>query len=432
LTRTLDIPTARVFKPLLEPARYKGAYGGRGSGKSHFFAEHMIERALMQQGFRGLCFREVQKSLKESAKKLIEDKIAKFRLTEADGFKIFREVIETPGDGAIMFQGLQDHTAESIKSFEGIDVAWGEESQSISARSLGLLRPTIRKDGSELWFGWNPTRKIDPVDIMLRGKTLPTGAVVVRANWSDNPWFPPVLEQERLDCLQNQPDQYDHIWEGGYATVLQGAYFAQQLSEAKVKGRIGNVSPDPLMTYRAYWDIGGTGAKADATAIWICQFIGREIRVINYYEARHQPLSAHVQWLRDNGYGKALCILPHDGEHGDKIYDSTYEGALQAAGFETDVVPNQGKGAAKMRIESARRLFPSIWFNASTTEDGRAALGFYHAKLDESRGTDLGPDHDWSSHGADAFGMMCIHYEAPKEERKARRQVHRGQGSWMG
>ena len=152
----------------------------------------------MDRGFRGLCFREVQKSLKESAKKLIEDKIAKFRLKEADGFKVFREVIETPGDGAIMFQGLQDHTAESIKSFEGIDVAWGEESQSISARSLGLLRPTIRKDGSELWFGWNPTRKIDPVDIMLRGKTLPTGAVVVRANWSDNPWFPPVLEQERL------------------------------------------------------------------------------------------------------------------------------------------------------------------------------------------------------------------------------------------
>lgn len=374
----------------------------------------------MQRGFRGLCFREVQKSLKESAKKLIEDKLQNFGLTEADGFKVFREVIETPGDGAIMFQGLQDHTAESVKSFEGIDVAWGEESQSISSRSLGLLRPTIRKDGSELWFGWNPTRKADPVDRMLRGENLPTGAVVVKANWSDNPWLPAVLEQERLDCLHNQPDQYEHIWEGAYATVLQGAYFAQDLSKAKQQGRISRVAADPLMTYRAYWDIGGTGAKADATAIWIVQFIGREIRVLNYYEARHQPLATHVQWLRDNGYGKALCVLPHDGEQGDKIYDASYESALRAAGFETEVVPNQGKGAAKMRIESARRLFPSIWFNESTTDDGRGALGFYHAKLDEARGTDLGPDHDWSSHGADAFGLMCIHYEKPQEAAVAR------------
>lgn len=393
--------------------RYKGAHGGRGSGKSHFFAEHMVERALMQRGFRGLCFREVQKSLKESAKRLIEDKIDALRLREADGFKVFREVIETPGDGAIMFQGLQDHTAESIKSFEGIDVAWGEESQSISSRSLGLLRPTIRKDGSELWFGWNPTRKSDPVDLMLRGAALPTGARVVQANWRDNPWFPPVLEQERLDCLNNQPEQYDHIWEGGYATVLSGSYFAKQLQDAKAQGRVGNVSADPLMTLRAYWDIGGTGAKADATAIWIAQFIGREIRVLDHYEARHQPLAAHVQWLRSTGYGKALCVLPHDGTTGDRVFDATFEGALASAGFEVVVVPNQGTGAAKMRIEAARRLFPAVWFNATRTEAGREALGFYHAKIDEARGIDLGPEHDWSSHSADAFGLMCIHYEQP-------------------
>ncbi len=386
----------------------------------------------MQRGFRGLCFREVQKSLKESAKRLIEDKIEKFSLTEADGFKVFREVIETPGDGAIMFQGLQDHTAESVKSFEGVDVAWGEEAQSISSRSLGLLRPTIRKDGSELWFGWNPTRKADPVDRMLRGDVLPTGAVVIKANWSDNPWFPGVLAQERLDCLHNQPDQYDHIWEGGYATVLTGAYFATQLNEAKLQGRISNVARDPLMTVRAYWDIGGTGAKADATSIWIAQFVGREIRVLDYYEARHQPLATHVQWLRDNGYGKAYCILPHDGEQGDKVNDTSYESALRAAGFEVEVVPNQGKGAAKQRIESARRLFPSIWFNASKTEDGRDALGFYHAKIDEHRDTDLGPDHDWSSHGADAFGLMCIHYEAPQEKKPKPARSHVGAGSWMG
>lgn len=371
----------------------------------------------MHRGFRGLCFREVQKSLKESAKRLIETKLADFRLGEADGFKVFREVIETPGDGALMFQGMQDHTAESIKSFEGIDVAWGEESQSISARSMSLLRPTIRKDGSELWFGWNPRRKIDPVDLMLRGVTQPTGAIVVQANWKDNPWFPSVLEQERLDCRNNEPDQYGHIWEGEYATVLTGAYYAKHLQEARSEGRIGHVAKDPLMTIRAIWDIGGTGAKADATAIWICQFIGREIRFMDYYEAVGQPLGTHVSWLRDNGYGKALCVLPHDGASNDKVHDVSYESALRQAGFEVEVVANQGKGAASMRIEAARRLFPSMWFNEVKCSAGLDAIGWYHEKRDDERNIGLGPEHDWSSHGADAFGLAAVVYEQPKQKK---------------
>lgn len=417
LKRTLEIPTAKVFHPLLEPSRYKGAHGGRGSGKSHFFAGMMLEYSLMNRGFRGLCFREVQKSLKESAKRLIESKLEDFRLTEADGFKVFREVIETPGDGAIMFQGMQDHTAESIKSFEGIDVAWGEESQSISARSMSLLRPTIRKDGSELWFGWNPRRKIDPVDLMLRGSNLPTGAVVVQANWKDNPWFPSVLEQERLDCLKGEPDQYGHIWEGEYASVMTGAYFAKHLTEARSEGRIGKVAKDPLMTIRAVWDIGGTGAKADATAIWICQFIGREIRFLDYYEAVGQPLAAHVSWLREKGYGNALCVLPHDGASNDKVHDVSYESALRDAGFEVEVVANQGKGAASMRIEAARRLFPAMWFD-DRCQAGLDAIGWYHEKKDEERNIGLGPEHDWSSHGADAFGLAAVVYEAPKKKKQ--------------
>lgn len=416
LARTLEIPTAKVFHPLLEPSRYKGVHGGRGSGKSHFFAGMMLEYSLLNRGFRGLCFREVQKSLKESAKRLIEQKLVDFRLGEADGFKVFREVIETPGDGALMFQGMQDHTAESIKSFEGIDVAWGEESQSISARSMSLLRPTIRKDGSELWFGWNPRRKIDPVDLMLRGEHKPTGATVIQANWRDNPWFPSVLEQERTDCKTNEPDQYGHIWEGDYASVMTGAYFAKHLQEARLEGRIGNVAKDPLMTLRAVWDIGGTGAKADACAIWITQFIGREIRFLDYYEAVGQPLATHVNWLRDNGYGKALCILPHDGSTNDKVYDVSYESALTAADFEVTVVPNQGKGAASMRIEAARRLFPSMWFNVNKCQAGLDALGWYHEKKDDERNIGLGPEHDWSSHGADAFGLAAVVYETPMQK----------------
>ena len=420
-----------VFERLLQPSRYKGAWGGRGSGKSHFFAELLIERALMDRGFRGLCFREVQKSLKESSKRLIEIKMAQFGLGEAEGFKIFREQIETPGDGAIMFQGLQDHTAESIKSLEGIDVALGEETQSISERSLSLLRPTIRKEGSELWMPWNPRRKLDPVDMLLRGANPPTDAIVIRANWSDNLLFPAVLEQERLDCLRQNPDQYGHIWEGDYVTINTGAYYAKHLTDARAQGRIGSsVARDPLMTIRAFWDIGGTGKKSDACAIWIGQFIGTQIRFLDYYEAQGQELSVHVNWLRSNGYGSALCHLPHDGRQNDKVYDVSYESALQAAGFNVEVVKNQGAGAALERIEAARRLFPNMHFD-SKTQGGVDAIGWYHEKRDEARNLGLGPDHDWSSHGADAFGLAAVVYEMPKIERSKTRRVHHAQGGWM-
>lgn len=416
----LDRKVARVFVPLLEPARYKGAHGGRGSGKSHFFADQIIEDSIANKGMRSVCIREVQKSLKESAKRLIEDKLGEHGLGEADGFKVFREVIQTPGDGLITFQGMQDHTAESIKSLEGFKRAWCEESQSLSARSLSLLRPTIRAEGSEIWFSWNPRRKADPVDAMLRGDSLPTGAVVVRANWSDNPWFPSVLEQERLDCQRDNADQYEHIWEGDYVTVVDGAYYAKQITAARAQGRIGRVAADPLMTLRAFWDIGGTGAKADATAIWIAQFIGREIRVLDYYEAVGQPLEAHIAWLRAKGYEAALCFLPHDGANHNAIYSTTYEASLRAAGFKVQTIPNQGPGAAMQRIEAMRRRFPAMWFNEATTKGGLDALGWYHEKRDEDRGIGLGPNHDWSSHGADAAGLMAVVYTEPTSSAKPR------------
>jgi phage terminase large subunit len=406
----LSIQTAEVFAPLLEPARYKGAHGGRGSGKSHFFAELLIDDSLCEPGLLSVCIREVQKSLKQSSKRLLEAKLKELRLGEKDGFKVFNEVIQTPGDGIITFQGMQDHTADSIKSLEGFKRAWTEEAQSLSARSLQLLRPTIRAPGSQLWFSWNPRRKSDPVDIMLRGPQTPTGACVVQANWRDNPWFTAELEQERQDCLRMDPDQYEHIWEGAYASANSGAYFVRQLADAKSEGRIGPLAFDPLMTTRAYWDIGGTGAKADACAIWIVQFIGPQVRVLDYYEAVGQPLATHVAWLRSKGHQNALCVLPHDGATNDKVYKVSYESALREAGFEVKVIPNMGAGAAMQRIETARRLFPSIWFNADKTEPGRDALGWYHEKRDETRNIGFGPEHDWSSHGADAFGLMCVDY----------------------
>ncbi|GAC1664501.1 MAG: PBSX family phage terminase large subunit [Candidatus Dormibacteraceae bacterium] len=411
----LNIPTAEVFVPLLAPSRYKGARGGRGSGKSHHFAGQVVEEHQAIRGNLSVCIREVQQSLKQSAKRLIENKLREYNLGQADGFRVYDSVIATPGDGLIAFNGMQDHTAESIKSLEGFRNAWVEEAQTVSEHSLNLLRPTIRAPGSSLWFSWNRRRKSDAVEKLFAPDT-PEGKNVVVANWNHNPWFPPELELERQRDLQHNPEQYDHIWEGDFAKVSAGAYFAKDLITAKREGRIGRVSRDPLMTVRAIWDIGGTGAKADACAIWIVQWIGKEIIVLDYYEAVGQPLSAHVRWLRSKGYEDALCILPHDGAQHDTVHDATYEGSLKAAGFDVKVIPNQGTGAAKQRIEAARRLFPRIWFNETTTEGGREALGHYHEKLDPTRQIGLGPEHDWSSHGADAFGLGCIAYEEPRRK----------------
>ena len=414
----LKVSVARVFRPLLKPARYKGAYGGRGAAKSHFFAEQLVVQSVAKPGLRAVCIREIQKSLKESAKRLIEDKID--GLGVAVLFDIQNDQIKTPGGGVIIFQGMQDHTAESIKSLEGFDVAWVEEAQTLSTRSLNLLRPTIRKEDSELWFSWNPTRKSDPVDKMLRQGEPPTNSVVVKSNWSDNPWLPNVLEQERADCYQSQPEQYDHIWEGGYISVAEGAYFASALIKAKKEGRIGNVAVDPLLATRIFVDIGGTGAKADAFVIWVAQFVGTEIRLLDYYEVVGQPLEAHLTWLRSNGYGpdKAQIWLPHDGRTNDRVYNVSYESALRDSGYDVTVVPNQGKGAAAARIEAGRRLFPSMWFNKPSVQHGLEALGWYHEKKDEKRNIGLGPDHDWSSHCADAFGLLCVVYELPKQTAK--------------
>ncbi len=423
----LTLQTAEVFTPLLEPARYKGAYGGRGSGKSFFFADLTIEEALRFPGDYGeglsmVCIREVQRDLKHSAKKLIEDELYKYKLTTGQGFKIFKDCIKTPKDGIIIFQGMQDYNADSIKSLEKFHRSWAEEAHTLSDRSLELLRPTMRWEDverggfAEMWFSWNPESKRNAVDRMFRQGTPPTGAVSVKANWMDNPWFPSILDQERLDCLHNEPDQYPHIWDGDYVGILKGAYYAKQLTKAEHEGRIGHVSADPMIPIRIFCDIGGTGAKSDAFTMWAAQFVGREIRVLDYYEAQGQELGDHVGWLNKRGYSinRARIYLPHDGATHDKVHRVSYESAFRGAGYTTIVVPNQGAGAASKRIDEARRLFPMMWFSKDNCEGGLETLRWYHEKIDDIRNIGLGPNHDWSSHGADSFGLMAIAYEAPR------------------
>jgi phage terminase large subunit len=408
--RTLRIPTAQVFRPLLEPARYKCAFGGRGSGKSHFFGGLVVEECLRQPGTLVVCIREKQMTLAQSSKRLIEDKIAAFNVGNL--FRVYHEKIRTPGDGLIIFQGMQDHTAESIKSLEGYRIAWIEEAQSISQRSLALLRPTIRAEGSQIWASWNPRRKTDAIDEFLRQRR-PDNAIIVRSSWRDNPWFTPELEEERQLDLKVYPERYDHIWEGEYAKAFEGAYFAKQLAQARAEGRIGCVGADPVLPYKAFFDLGGTSAKADALAIWIVQFVGREIRIFDYIEGVGQEIGYYIAELRKRKYDQALLVLPHDGDAHHGPIRKTYKDHFQDAGFDVDVIPNQGSGAAMMRVEAARRIFPRCWFDEKTTQAGIEALGFYHERKDEARKIGLGPEHDWSSHAADAFGLMAVVYEEP-------------------
>lgn len=407
---SLKIPTARVFKPLLQPSRYKGAHGGRGSGKSHFFADMVVDYCVQRPGMKVLCIRELQKSLAQSSKSLVEGKISS--LNVGDRFRILHDRIITPGDGVIVFQGMQDQNNESVKSLEGFRVAWVDEAQTLSDRSFELLRPTIREQGSEIWASWNPTRKSDAMDKFLRIDP-PANAIVVQANWRDNPWWNETLEAERQLFLAREPDRYDHVWEGDYAKAFKGAYFASVLTAARQEGRIGFVPRDPLLPVVAYFDIGGAGHKADATAIWFVQFVAQEIRVLDYLEAQSQVMAYYVAEIRRRGHDHIHCVLPHDGINVNNQTGNSYEGHLRDAGFSTEVVPNQGAGAAMARVDAVRRIFPACRFNEATCAPGLDALGYYHEKYDDKRNVGMGPAHNWASHGADAFGLMAIKYEDP-------------------
>jgi phage terminase large subunit len=416
-TVQLEIPPKLI--PVFDgQADIRGAYGGRGSAKTRTFAKMTAVRAYMwsKAGREGiiLCGREFMNSLEDSSMAEIKAAIKSEPWLEPH-FDIGEKYIRTK-DGRISysFVGL-DRNVSSIKSKSRILLCWVDEAEPVAEAVWQVLIPTLREEDSELWVTWNPARKVSATHKRFREATDPR-MKVVELNWRDNPWFPDILERTRKKDEQERPDSYEHVWEGDFVTVVDGAYFAKHITQAKAAKRIGRVGADPLMTHRAFVDIGGTGAKADAFTMWIAQFVGQEIRVLDYYEAVGQPLASHLAWMRERDYTPAKCQfwLPHDGSTHDKVFDVSYESALKSAGYQVTVVPNQGKGAAKARIEAGRRLFPSIWFNQDTCQAGLDALGWYHEKKDEERNIGLGPEHDWASHGADAFGLMCVVYEPPK------------------
>lgn len=425
----LQIPDKLV--PVFEgEADVRGAHGGRGSAKTRTFAKMTAVRAHMwdMQGREGiiLCGRQFMNSLADSS--LEEIKIA---IREEDWLAPHFEIGETfirtaSGRISYSFAGL-DRNIDSIKSKSRLLLAWIEEAEPVTEEAWVKLIPTLREEDSELWVTWNPERKDAPTNKRFYQSTDPR-TKIVEMNWRDNPWFPDILDRQRLKDKKERPHSYGHIWEGEFLTAAEGAYYAPQINQAKEDGRIGFVPEDSHLIVRLFTDIGGTGAKADNFVFWAQQCVGLEIRWVNHYEQQGQPIGAHLNWLRSQGYTPDRCkiYLPHDGETKDRVFDVSYRTAFEGAGYPVEVIPNQGKGAAMQRVEKGRELFPRMRFDEKKCEAGLEALGWYHPKKDEKRQIDLGPEHDWASHSADAFGAGCVAYEEPRQARPYRAGMRSG------
>lgn len=375
----LQIQTPEVFLPLLQPARYKGAWGGRGSGKSHFFGEMLVEECLIQPT-RAVCVREIQKSLDQSVKRLIEDKIA--GLGVESRFRILDTRIEVDNGGVIIFQGMQNHTADSIKSLEGFRIAWVEEAQSLSQRSLDLLRPTIRAPGSEIWFSWNPSKDTDPVDLLLRGETPPPGAIVVPANWSDNPWFPDELRDEKDYDQRRDPEKYAHIWLGEY----------QRNSEARVfrnwKVEEFETPPDARFYYGADW-----GFSVDPTVLVRAFVEGRTL----YVDAEVYQVGCEIDRtpdLFDKIEGSRKWPIRADSARPETI---SY---MQRHGFPKLVPANKGAGSVEDGIEFLKSYDIVVHPRCRHTAD---ELALYAYKTDKLTGEVLPVLEDKKNHVIDAL-----------------------------
>ena len=399
-------------------ARYRGAYGGRGSAKTRSFAKMAAIHAhrSAQAGKEGiiLCVREFMNSLDDSSMAEIKAAIRSEPWLEPH-FDIGDTYIRTICKRVeFIFVGLSRHL-DSIKSKARILLCWADEADPITETAWEKLIPTVREDGSEIWVTWNPEVEDSATDKRFR-KDPPDGAKIVELNYSDNPWFPDVLEAERKSDKEKRPHSYEHIWGGAYKSHFEGAYFTSHLTAAREQERITTVPEDPHMVVHLFADIGGTGAKADNFVFWAAQFIGLTIKCVNHYEVQGQPLSAHLIWLRKNGYGpgRVKIWLPHDGETQEKVIDTSYRKSFEDALYDVEVVPNQGKGAAMQRVEKVREHFSRIWIDETKCAGGLKAIAAYHEKRDEKRKIGLGPNHDAASHSSDAFGLMCCVYQEPK------------------
>lgn len=357
-TIELDIPTPAWAEPLLAPARYKGAKGGRSAGRSHFFASLAVEEMVADPSLRFVCIREVQRSLRYSAKSLVESKIRSLGVAEL--FRPFeREIRRVGGDGVMIFEGMQDHTADSLKSLEGFGRAWVEEAQALSQRSLDLLLPTIRVPGSEVWFSWNPEQPDDPVDAFFGGgdpTKVPEGAVLVHANYLDNPFNPPEVITEAARMQRVDPDTYAHIWLGKYnlrsaAQVLNGKWRVDEFQPAQhwdgpYFGADWGFSQDPTVIVRCWIGDGRLWVDQEDGGIqWDHDETARRFRAV--------PMASGHVIRADSARPETINEMVKRGlrvEAAPKWSGSVEDGVQFLRSFEEIVVHQRCKGA----IDEAR------------------------------------------------------------------------------
>ena len=395
---------------LFEQHRYKVAYGGRGSGKSWSMARALLIKAA-NEPTRVLCAREIQKSIKQSVHTLLNDQI------QSLGLGAFYEVLEAEIRGingsTFSFTGLATNTVESIKSFEGCDVVWVEEAQTVSKKSWDILIPTIRKPNSEIWVSFNPN--IDTDDTYTRFVVEPPeNAKVVKVNYTDNPWFPDVLEDERQHSLKTNPD-YANIWEGDCKAAVDGAIYSNEIREAQEGNRITTVPYDPMMKVHVVMDLGWN----DSMSVILCQKGISDLRIIGYIEDDHRTLDSYSAQLKNLSYNWGTMFLPHDGQSKDFKHGISAEEIMKKLGWDIRIVP---KADIESGIKLARMNFHRIYFDKSAQRLVEC-LKNYRRSINSATNEPGAPLHDEYSHGADAFRYLCTSIEAMKNESWSKEKI---------
>lgn len=395
---SIEFPTK--LQCLFKPKRLKVLHGGRGSGKSW-----AVARALLiigaQKPMRILCAREIQKSIKDSVHRLLSDQI------QAMGLGAFYEVLETEIRGKngtlFLFAGLAQHTVESIKSFEGVDIVWPEEAQVVTKRSWDVLTPTIRKDGSEIWITLNPDMETDETykRFVLGRPEESDDAYVVQMNWRDNPWFPAVLEKERQDTLNRDPENYQNIWEGQPKRVAEGAIYRHEVVRMIEEKRVRPVPYDPILKVHTVWDLGWN----DAMTIGLWQRQSSEVRCIGYIEDSHRTLDSYIAQLEKHPYRWGTDFIPHDGRARNTQTGKSTEEALQAMGRNVKVLPQLD---IEEGIKAARMMFPRVYLDDEKTQRLQECLKRYQRAINQTTREPAGPLHDEHSHGADMFRYTAM------------------------
>lgn len=384
---------------LFEPVRYKVAYGGRGGAKSWGFA-----RALLIQGaskpLRVLCAREVQNSIKDSVHRLLSDQIEALGLNEY--YTVLDTEIRGKNGGIILFSGLSTQTADSLKSYEGLDRVWVEEAQSVSKRSWDILTPTVRKPESEIWMTLNPDMETDETYQRFIARH-PSNCRAVEINWRDNPWFDTVLNQERLDTLARDPDGYKNIWDGQPKRVSEGAIYKAEVEKLYVDHRVRPVPYDPLLKVHTVWDLGWN----DAMTIGMWQRSGSEVRCIDYIEDSHRTLDSYVMELEGKPYRFGKHFIPHDGAAKNIQTGKSTEEMLKLMLGKNKVKVGTADDIEE-GIKAARMMFPRVYFDETKTTRLLECLKRYKRHINKATNEPGAPLHNEHSHGADMFRYTAM------------------------